>query len=72
MSKKFNLNSSADVRRLKRALESAASDLVTEAAEELAYDVECPHCHKTVRIATGKHPCPECGEPIVLNISVQL
>lgn len=61
MSVKFEFNEDA--------IRKAAIDAAKEQAKSMKFDVECPHCHATVNVPSGKHPCPKCGKTIDLKLN---
>lgn len=72
MSKKYNLFSKSDMRRLERDLKkdvlTAAQQAVKQKAYAETYDISCPHCHKQISVQAGKSVCPECRNEIDLNL----
>lgn len=68
MSKKFNLGSGSDMRRLQRQLSDLAASAVKEQLQDEHYDIECPHCNAQISVHAGKNTCPKCGDTINFNL----
>ena len=61
---------SVKIKYKKGALERAVRDAAASAANDLSYDVECPHCGKQISIKPGKSTCPYCGTAIDLSLDI--
>lgn len=68
--KKYNLSNKSDMRRLQRDLEAKAKDIAENAARSRSYDVECPHCHRSVSISPESPVCPECRKLIRVQLNI--
>lgn len=51
----------------KSALDKVIKDAAIAKAQELAYDIECPHCHAKINVPAGYSVCPVCGGEIDLK-----
>lgn len=51
----------------KSALDKVIKDAAIAKAQEMAYDIECPHCHAEINVSAGKSVCPVCGGEIDLK-----
>ena len=49
---------------------SALDKVVKDAAMEMTYDIECPHCHVAINVPVGQSVCPACGGEIDLKLKL--
>lgn len=66
---KYNLNSSSDMRKVKKDMENAIKDKAKENIKGRNFDVLCPQCKEKVSVPAGRSLCPVCGMEI--NVKLQ-
>lgn len=52
-----------------RGLERAIMDTARRAVSS-GIDLECPHCHRKIKVRGGENRCPFCGGGVVLNMDL--
>lgn len=62
----MNFKMDFNIDAVKEAIERKTDELL----QNREYEVECPHCKKSISISPGKHPCPKCGEIINLSLDI--
>lgn len=68
MSKTFNLNSSSDMHKFNEHLKKAALEEAQNSICENGIELECPHCHKQVKVKPGINTCAYCRNKIDINL----
>ncbi|GAK30401.1 hypothetical protein WOSG25_021980 [Weissella oryzae SG25] len=71
MAKNFKISSKSDMRKFGKQLESDVKKLAKDSLSSQLFDVTCPHCEASVSVPEGRSNCPQCGEPIKLNLDFQ-
>lgn len=66
---KYNLSSKSDMNKFKDDLEKQVLNTAKSRLKLMLYDVECPNCHKSVSVHSGRNVCPECAEEIHVNLN---
>lgn len=69
MSKKYDLSKKSDLRKFERDLKKTTMDIAMDYAKSGKFEVECPHCGKTISVPVGVSKCPKCDGEI--NLSFQ-
>ena len=59
---KFDFDTNAIEKKIKEAARQKVSDMT--------FDVDCPHCGKSLSIPQGKHICPFCKNEIDLTLDI--
>ncbi len=58
-----------DMKKIMQDIEASVKKEAKKQLKSEAYEVECPHCGKTVKIKAGKHTCPFCKNEINLTLN---
>ena len=69
LARKYNINSSSDMRRFKNDLEK---DIMKKANAQISastYEIICDKCKNKIHAKAGHNICPHCGEEIDLKIN---
>ena len=53
-----------------KSIEEKAKAAARKKVSQMDFDVECPHCHKSITIPQGKHTCPFCRKIIDLTLDI--
>ena len=70
MGRTYNLGSSSDMRRFSHDLENSISNMAFSAISDMAFDVECPHCHNNFQAHSGINFCPMCQNQVTVNLDI--
>ena len=61
MPKKYDITKQSDMKKLEEELKREGLKQAKKAIRQKGIEIECPNCHKTVRIKPGGK-CPSCGQ----------
>ncbi len=70
MPKKYNLNSSSDMRRFSRDLEKNVLNMARDKANSMTFERKCPHCNSVIKVQSGINFCPICQRQIKVNLDI--
>ena len=70
MGNTYNLGNSSDMKRFSQVLEESIMDFAKEAAYDMDFDVECPHCNKISTMHPGLNVCPFCKNEVNLELDI--
>lgn len=71
MTKKYNLGSNSDMKRLMKDLEKEVHSKAEQEIYSRTYDIECPECHNKISVKPGKSLCPICHNEVELNLNIK-
>lgn len=69
MGKKYNLGSASDMKRFSRDLEKRVTNMIYDAANNVEFDYNCPHCNASIKIRSGFNICPVCRREIKVKLN---
>lgn len=71
MSKKFNLFSKSDMRKLTNNIQREANRSIANQVNTMKFNVTCEKCGHTFKTSQGMATCPECGNQFQVKVSFQ-
>lgn len=67
MTKKYNLASKSDMRKLALDIERDVKKQVKQNLPKTPIAITCPHCSSNINVTAGRNICPRCHNIVNVN-----